>query len=134
MVCVLDASMAAAWALPDESHAGADLLLTRMAEVGATVPALWWFEIRNILLVAERRGRIAPGDAEIFLGHLQKLKIEIAELGDGAAVMRLARAHRLSVYDASYLELALRKNLPLSTLDRALIEAAKRECLPEMGS
>ena len=127
MAFVLDASIAAAWALPDESSSLADRLLTRTELHGAVVPALWWYELQNILIIAERGKRITASDADAFLRNLERLTIRIAELGDGQRIQRLARAHRLSVYDAAYLELALRENLPLGTLDRTLALAAAPE-------
>jgi len=127
LIFVLDASITAAWALPDESSALADNLLSMAQVDGAIVPSLWWYEIRNILLIAERRNRIASTDADAFMRSLARMAISIGELGDGAAVLRLARLHRLSVYDAAYLEIAMRGSLPLATLDRDLARAARQE-------
>lgn len=127
MIFVLDASITAAWALPDESSALADNLLTLAQTDGAVVPSLWWYEIRNILLVAERRKRILAADADAFLRSLARMAIAEQESGDGPAVLRLARLHQLSVYDAAYLELAIREGLPLGTLDRDLARAARQE-------
>ena len=127
MAFVLDASIAAAWALPDESSSLADRMLTRTESEDAVVPALWWYEVRNILVIAERRKRITASDADAFLRNLERLSIRIAELGDSQRILRIARDHRLSVYDAAYLELALRENLPLATLDRTLALAAVPE-------
>ena len=127
MAFVLDASIAAAWALPDESSSLANRMLTRTESEGAVVPALWWYEVRNILVIAERRKRITASDADAFLRNLERLSIRIAELGDSQRILRIARDHRLSVYDAAYLELALRENLPLATLDRTLSLAAVPE-------
>jgi predicted nucleic acid-binding protein len=90
---VLDASIAAAWALPDESSRLADRLLSLVEEDGAVVPPLWWYEIRNILLVAERRKRITASDVEAFLRSLSRLAVRMEELGDGEALLRLARKH-----------------------------------------
>ncbi len=127
MSFVLDASVAAAWALPDESSVLAGRLLTRTETNGAIVPPLWWYEIRNILVVAERRKRIAASEADAFLHHLGRMSIRIAELGSGKTILRLARTYKLSVYDAAYLELAVRENLSLGTLDRKLASAARPE-------
>jgi len=130
LLFVMDASVTAAWALPDESSEFAYRLLA-MAEVdGALVPPLWWYEIRNILAVSERKGRISPADSDAFLRHLTHMEIKVCELGDGKAVLRLARTHQLSVYDAAYLELALREHCPLGTLDGKLAKAALAESLP----
>ena len=127
MIFVLDASISAAWALPDETSVLADNLLTLAQLDGAVVPSLWWYEIRSILLIAERRKRIATADADLFLRSLARMAIRVAGLGDGQSILRLARVHQLSVYDAAYLELALRESLPLGTLDRNLARAAEQE-------
>ena len=91
------------------------------------MPCLWWFEVRNILVVNERRRRIAESDTAAFLLNLSKLRIRIDRAPDEGAVLRLARTHRLSVYDAAYLELAQREGLPLATLDADLRTAAAGE-------
>ncbi len=127
MSFILDASITAAWALPDETSSLADRMLTKAQREGAVAPPLWWYEVRNILVTAERRKRITATDADAFLHHLAQLPVQISALGDGQAILRLARAHRLSVYDAAYVELALREQLPLATLDRDLARAAASE-------
>ena len=93
----------------------------------AVLPCLWWFEVRNILVVNERRRRIAESDTAAFLLNLSQLRIRIDRAPDESAVLRLARTHRLSVYDAAYLELAQREGLPLATLDADLKKAAAGE-------
>ena len=93
----------------------------------AVVPSLWWFEIRNILVVNERRKRITESDTGVFLRDLAGLRIRIDREPEEGAVLRLARTHRLSVYDASYLELAMREAIPLATLDGELAAAARME-------
>jgi predicted nucleic acid-binding protein len=90
------------------------------------VPWLFWFEIRNILVVNERRGRIDVTDADHFLSELSKLIAEVDDEPDGSAVMKLARSYQLTVYDAAYLELASRRKLSLCTLDKQLIAAAPK--------
>ena len=89
------------------------------------VPALWWFEVRNILVVNERRGRIKEQETDFFLRALALLRIRIDRDPEHAGVLRIARAQGLSVYDAAYLELAYREKLPLAALDRRLGEAAR---------
>jgi predicted nucleic acid-binding protein len=96
------------------------------AEEGA-VPYLWWFEVRNILVVNERRRRIAESETAAFLLNLSRLRIRVDRVPDEGAVLRLARTHRLSVYDAAYLELAQREGSPLATLDADLQKAAVAE-------
>ncbi|MGD0013668.1 MAG: type II toxin-antitoxin system VapC family toxin [Bryobacteraceae bacterium] len=127
MAFVLDASITACWVFQDEDHADADLAFLRMRAEEAVVPCLWWFEVRNILVVNERRGRIAESDTASFLANLSRLRVRVDRLPDESAVLRLARTHRLSVYDAAYLEVAQREGLALATLDADLQEAAAGE-------
>jgi predicted nucleic acid-binding protein len=127
MAFVLDASITACWAFDDEDHPHARLAFDRMRSEEGVVPSLWWFEVRNILIVSERRGRISESDTAAFLLHLSRLRIRVDPVPDERAILRLARAHRLSVYDAAYLELAQREGLPLATLDTDLQTAAASE-------
>jgi predicted nucleic acid-binding protein len=134
MPYVLDASVAAAWFFPDEEDATAgDAAALLVADV-ALVPALFWFEIRNLLVVGERRGRVTPADSALFLMRLDTLPIEVDTVPVSGDVLSLARAHALSAYDAAYLELARRRAVALATLDRRLETAAIRERLRLIGS
>ena len=124
---VLDSSIAASWCISDESNSKADALLLRVRNHGATVPALWHWEIANVLAMAERRGRAVASDVTLSLELLAALPIEI----DGECASRawrdtlsLARQHKLTVYDATYLELAMRLGVELGTNDNALRAAA----------
>ena len=119
--------MAAAWVLPDEEAAVADLALDRLVEETAKVPDVFWLELRNLLLSAERRRRIDVHHAEASMRRLRRLRIHRAEESDDLEVMALARAHRLTAYDASYLALAVREGCALASLDRRLNEAAAAE-------
>ena len=101
-----------------------DWLSLQMRAEEAVVPCLWWFEVRNILVVNERRGRISESETAAFLLNLSRLRVRPDRLPEADAVLRLARTHRLSVYDAAYLELAQREGLPLATLDTDLRRAA----------
>jgi predicted nucleic acid-binding protein len=127
MPFILDASIAACWAFDDEDHPDASLALERLHSDAALVPSLWWFEVRNILIVNERRGRLAEADTAAFLRGLSRLGVTIDRSPEEAGVLALARKHRLTVYDASYLELAQRETLPLATLDKDLARAARLE-------
>jgi predicted nucleic acid-binding protein len=127
MAFVLDASITACWAFPDEDHPAASRALSQIRTEEAVVPSLWWFEVRNILVVNARRRRIAESDTAIFLLNLSRLRIRVDRDPGESAVLRLARAHRLSVYDAAYLDLAQREGIPLATLDADLQKAAARE-------
>jgi predicted nucleic acid-binding protein len=88
-------------------------------------PDLLFFEVRNVLLVNERRARLTEAQSREFLRALSRLPIRVDRSADEAQLMVLARRHRLTAYAAAYLELALREGLPLATLD-AKLEAAMR--------
>lgn len=124
MPFVLDASVAACWAFDDEDHPAAAAALERLRTDEATAPSLWWFEVRNTLIVNERRGRLTESDTTAFLHELSRMGVRIDRTPDEATVLAFARRHRLTVYDASYLELAQREGIPLATLDRDLRKAA----------
>jgi predicted nucleic acid-binding protein len=134
MPFVLDASIPACWALLDEEDQRADAAFVRMKAEEAVVPSPWWLEIRNILVVNERRNRITEADTGVFLRDLAGLRIRVDRQPEEGVVLRLARTHRLSVYDASYLELALREAIPLATLDAELTAAAVAEGAPLIGT
>ncbi len=134
MPFVLDASIVACWAFVDKNHPIADLALERMRTDEARVPALWWFEIRNILVVNERRKRVTESDTVAFLRNLARLRVMVDRSPEEADVLTLARRHRLSVYDASYLELARRDGISLATLDKQLGAAASATGVNVFGS
>jgi predicted nucleic acid-binding protein len=134
MPFVLDASIAACWAFPDEEDPRADEALERVRTEDAIVPSLWRFEVRNILIVNERRNRITEAGTNSFLRELARLRLRVDSEPDEASVLKLARAHRLSVYDASYLELTLRAATPLATLDARLATAAVAEGAQVIGN
>lgn len=124
---VLDNSVTMSWCFPDENDSYAQDVLKALPGTAAAVPSLWPLEVANILLVGERRGRISQADTATFIGLLEGLPIRIDdETSEHAmkASLNLARAQNLSVYDASYLELALRRGLPIATLDAKLKAAA----------
>jgi predicted nucleic acid-binding protein len=127
MPFVLDASIAACWAFEDEDHPTATLALERIRSDEARVPSLWWFEERNTLIINERRGRLAEADTAAFLRGLSRLGVTLDRSPEEVGVLTLARKHRLTVYDASYLELAQRESLALATLDADLARAARSE-------
>ena len=86
-----------------------------------------WFELRNLLLANERRQRITPAQTAAALNLVQELPLRLDGQGDSDTTLQLARAHRPTIYDAAYLELAVRCHLPLVTFDTALAEAARSE-------
>jgi predicted nucleic acid-binding protein len=130
MPFVLDASIVAAWALADESSPIAELADSCLDTDTALVPRIWWYEIRNLLIINERRNRITAPDSASFLQNLAGYPIEISQMEDEQAVFRIARHFRLSFYDAAYLELAQRNGMRLATLDRSLRSAAQSGGIP----
>jgi predicted nucleic acid-binding protein len=133
MSFVLDASVTAAWCFPDETSQMADAALNRLSDDEALTPGLWWAEIRNILVVSERRGRIDATDTDRFLADLSRLPIATDNDPIESTVFELARSHDLTIYDALYLELATRHALPLATLDRRLAAACGQAGVPLVG-
>ena len=125
MAFVLDASVTITWAMVDEEHPVAELAAARVSVEKALVPAIWQFEVLNVLLVNEKRQRANRADSEQFLLYLEGLAIEIHQAPNPSALLNLAGLHRLTIYDAAYLELAIRKRVPLATLDKALRSAAE---------
>ena len=127
---VLDASVAGSWLLEDELDPRAARAAERVPEDGALVPQLWHLEVRNALVSAERRGRITARGLNDRLRALRRLPVTTDAAPDLDAVVALARSHRLSIYDAVYLELARRHRAALATLDAGLAHAAAAEDLP----
>lgn len=122
---VVDASVALAWCFEDEATESTDAVLERVAAEGVLVPVLWYFEIANVLVMAERRSRITPADAARLHSLLRGLPVA-AEAGtpSTAALAAVARDYGLTAYDAAYLELAMRHGIELATRDTALVKAA----------
>jgi predicted nucleic acid-binding protein len=127
---VVDASLALAWFLQDEQDSYADgVLASLQADAIAHVPAIWAYETANALTVAERRGRISENDAGRVLTLLRALPIKLEEAPRSEVIDRaidIARRHGISAYDAAYLELAVRLDARLATLNKPLRAAAKR--------
>ncbi|MBV9566919.1 MAG: type II toxin-antitoxin system VapC family toxin [Hyphomicrobiales bacterium] len=132
MVFVLDASIAAAWMLPDEQDDGADRVMQALHTTSCLVPSLFWFEIRNLFLTAERRGRLRAGEALLSMSQLRALAIQDGSSGDHL-VLELAKRRNLSGYDASYLALAVDRKVPLATCDKRLADASRREKVDLLG-
>ena len=124
---VLDCSVTVSWLMPDEFP---DLnLLDHVVEKGVIVPSLWSLEIGNVLLMAERKKRITLEQRQKAIHTLAKLPIVVDTLTSDHAwleTMELAERYDLTLYDASYLELALRRSLPLATFDKSLKRAAEQ--------
>ena len=131
MNVVVDSSFALAWVLEDEVTPQTDEVLDTLGQgTRAIVPALWYWEIANVLLGIERRKRASKAEISRHIRFLQKLCIDVDETALNqawSATHLLAEKHRLTSYDATYLEIAIRRGLPLATLDRELQTAAKAE-------
>lgn len=118
---VLDCSVTMSWCFKDEQDDYAGHCLRLLEKTEAAVPALWALEVMNVLLVAERRGRLLPSESEEFVGLLGLLPIIVEPAsGISSRVMDLGRTYGLSAYDAAYIELSLRKGLPMATKDDAV--------------
>ncbi|HJS84469.1 MAG TPA: type II toxin-antitoxin system VapC family toxin [Acetobacteraceae bacterium] len=134
MAFVLDASIALAAVLRGERKAEvASEILARIPDEGAFVPALWHLEVGNTVLVRRRRGHVSSTETEKILERLRALPVMLdCETPTRALdiTFRLALSYTLSLYDASYLELALRRGLSLASLDRALRDAAAEMGVP----
>jgi predicted nucleic acid-binding protein len=124
---VLDASVTACWCFHDEHDPRADAAYDLLDDDRALVPLHWWFEVRNVVLLGERRQRISEEYAAGFLDRLERFPINLTALPDHTNVFVLARRHRLTFYDAAYLELAQRERVALATLDDELAAAARAE-------
>jgi len=127
---VIDSSIALAWALPNETSKEADLVLDRILAGNIFwVPALWWYEMANALLMAQRRKRLTEADRMRLIELYRRLPIQTDMMLDSDIMVRfhsLAIEYNLSAYDTAYLELAQRKGLGLATVDRHLRSAAQK--------
>lgn len=125
---VLDASVALSIIFEDEFSSYSDAVAETMKRGRAVVPIVWPLEIANAILTAVRRGRIPGTDAQLLIGTMDRLSVDIdrgiAPEFLTRATLTLGIAHRVSAYDASYLELAMRRGLPLATQDERLRRAA----------
>jgi predicted nucleic acid-binding protein len=135
-VFIVDASVALAWFFEDEKTDWTEEFLERLLQGDRIiVPAHWATEVANALLMAVRRKRINPEQPQQFWDQLARLPIDTEPALTvtpvrGKEVLALAEKHSLTVYDAAYLELARRYQLPLATLDGDLRKAAQAEGVP----
>lgn len=133
MTVIVDASVTVSWLLEDEAAETTAELLRSLVDETILVPAIWAFEVPNVLLQAGKRGRITPEGIAERLVILEALEITVepppgfAEFGP---LLTLGLETGLSVYDAAYLDLALRQVAPLASLDRRLREAASTQGVP----
>lgn len=133
MPFVIDASVVANWYFADERSTEGDRILGALNLDRVSVPEIWWSEIRNVMLMGERRGRSVREHTELFLQFLSGLPIEVVPRADDAPIMELARRRQLSFYDACYVELAQQRALPLATFDQAMARAAAAEGVALIG-
>ena len=132
---VLDASIAACWCFEDEHDSRADAAAALLLASGsAIVPLIFWFEVRNVVLIGMRRGRTSEASMIEWLAKTMRAPITLDTLPPEELVFALAQRHRLTFYDAAYLELAQRENIALATLDQVLARAAVAERVPLIGS
>ena len=129
---VLDASVTMSWFLDDETDSRAEIAQSRLTKDRALVPHLWHLDVRNCLIVAERRGHISSKRVTECLEALKWLPIQTDTELNLSAVFSLAQTHNLSFYDAVYLELAKRQDTALASLDAALVRAAAAEGVPSV--
>ena len=137
MSLVLDSSVTLAWVYSTETTEAISDVLARVIESGAWVPALWRLEIANVLEMGVRKGRSDAAFRDAALADLALLPITVDQETDRhawGATVKLAARHRLTLYDAAYLELARRRSLPLATLDAELRVAAAAEDIILIGA
>jgi predicted nucleic acid-binding protein len=126
---VIDNSVVMSWCFKDETSKYTDAVLGHLEQATAYVPAIWPLEVSNVLLVAERRKRLSQTDSSRFISLLFELPIIVEQESPErmlSEILALAREYKLSSYDASYLDLAMRKGLPIATTDKNIIAAARR--------
>ena len=136
MSLVLDNSSTMAWTFPEETTSAIDIVFSRVERTGAWVPSLWQLEVANVLQMAVRSNRYTAAFRDRALAALAVLPIDIEHTRTSHVwneIVHLAERHDLTVYDATHLELAMRRNLPLATLDTALRAAATREGVSLLG-
>jgi predicted nucleic acid-binding protein len=131
---VIDASIIVGLAFGETPNLQVAATVDALAVSEALTPSLFFFEVRNALVVNERRGRATPEGSADFLRRLARLPIRVAPTPEDDALMTLARARKLTVYGAAYLELARREGLPLATVDRDLERAAIAEGVALFGA
>ena len=129
---ILDCSITISWCFEDKACAYGDFVLKSLAQTYAIVPILWSLEVSNILLLAEKRGKIKESESAAFCENLKALPIKKEDIFFPLPLdlIRLGQQHNITSYDACYLSLALLKNLPLATLDARLANAAQTAGVP----
>jgi predicted nucleic acid-binding protein len=136
MSLVLDSSVTLAWVYSDETTASVSQVFDLLSQSGAWVPQVWRLEVANVLEMGVRRKRHDGDFRDATLADLAQLPVQVDGETDNqawGATLRLAERHQLTLYDAAYLELALRRGLPLATLDKDLRRAASAENVRRLG-
>lgn len=136
MSFVLDCSVAIAWVYSEETTDAVHHVFELLSQTGAWVPGLWRLEVANVLEMGARRGRHKIDFRDLTLADLGQLPIQVDAETDQHAwgeTLVLAERHQLTLYDAAYLELAMRRNLPLATLDEDLRQAGRSEKIRLLG-
>lgn len=130
---VLDASAACSLCFEDEAGPAGDRLLDALQGGEIWVPALFSWEVANVLLMAEKRQRLSQADRVEFLQLLESLALQLDPASTAVVwhdVIHLAQQCNLTAYDAAYLELAMRRGLPLASMDRQIVQAARTLGVP----
>ncbi len=133
---VVDCSVTMTWFFKDELTDNTPELLDRLSAEPAVVPAVWFLEVLNVLALAERKGRATADESNAFLADLGKLDFHVDHHADGTVFSRLlplCRTYQLTSYDGIYLDIAMRYQLPLATLDKPLRAAAGQLGVPVLG-
>lgn len=133
---VLDCSLAVAWCFSDEATARTTKLLKRMEHEAALIPAWWYLELTNVLVLAEKKGRIDADQVAEFIALVESFQLEVDEQAPRRAfqhLLPLCRAGQLTSHDAVYLDLAMRRQLPVASLDESLRKAAKKHGVKLLG-
>lgn len=127
-IFVLDSSFTIAWILAEEGEEEhTDSVFSLLKENAALIPSLWFYEVANVLAIGKRRGRLSQKDLTRALTLLTAIPTVVDSDCDRKAfeILDLAEAHTLTIYDTTYLDLAMRRGIPLATLDNALIQASQ---------
>ncbi|MFZ2633073.1 MAG: type II toxin-antitoxin system VapC family toxin [Desulfosalsimonadaceae bacterium] len=134
---VIDNSVVMAWCFEDEISPYADFVLGSLKNMTAIVPSIWPLEVGNVLTVVERKKRLNEAASNKFIALLSELPIIVDQEPPERMlreILSLARKNQLSTYDASYLDLAMKRGLPIATLDDRLIAAAKQNDVRVMAA
>ena len=133
---VVDNSVVMAWCFKNEINLYADSVLDSLEHFTAIVPSIWPLEVGNVLLVAERKNRLSAADSIRFIALLSQLPITVDQEPPERMIKEifaLTRTHKLSTYDASYLDLAMKRGISIATLDDRLLYAAKQNNVSVMN-